>query len=516
MFIWSIAIELDLGPDLCFCFLFVSLLSLPLILILTLSCYSVIAIAFWLVVCHHFDSDSPTQLLEASIQTSFEINSASLVDTQFSSALLRQLGLPFTPYESSAAAAEISHDLFAPRRANLMLVVDGVTSQELNLRNVEISASKVVRSSSSPAASSASLLASMLTGATPREHGIVADKWEYLGETEHAYIHAFPDRASVADILAQYTFGSAQIVSASASPMFARALGLRPTLSAYSTHASTVQFNVFNSRVEQISGHLSSSVAHLSSENLISIIHTHFRDETLLETPEHQALYAELAMILKSVSELSLRAQVATVPDMYSFAITALNPIRAIHGTAASEYTSALSLVRKTIVRAIEKVQHAYEDKAIYEVLCIRMTPVKTTEQAVVTVYRVSDILGLSFEQTSAFWPHINTELINPCSELHAAGIEAYCPFTRDDRVMQQQSNALYAEQTGSDAFTRAVIDGSTADETVAQWLMFMFTWILLAVITYIIWYAFYSMDIGEDSLLYRMTAIPQQRVERN
>jgi hypothetical protein len=454
-----------------------------------------------------------TNMLEASIQTSFEMKESVMVDTQFASAILRQLGMPFVASESSSEALAMGYDIFEPKRANLMLVVDGVTSRELNLRGVEISEGKPVRASSAPVASSASLLASMLTGATPRQHGIVADKWEYLGETEHAYIHAYPQVASIAEIVAQMSFGASQIVSASASPIFARALGIRPTLSAYGTHATSLQYNVHANQVQQIAGHLASPAAQLEASALVSVLRAHFRDETFLETPEHLALYAELAMILKSVAELSLRAQVASVPDMYSFAITALNPIGAIHGTGASEYTSALALVRKTIVRAIEKVQHAYgNDKIVYEVLCLRTTP-RTQEEVSAAIAHVAQVLGMDLEQTSRFWPHIITESFNPCSELHSAGIDAYCPYTHDDRVFQQQLTANQIS-ISQDAHSRAVIEGTSADETVSQWLMFMFTWIILTIITYFIWYAFYNMDIGEDSLLYRMTAIPQMRVE--
>lgn len=448
----------------------------------------------------------PKKMLQASIQTSFATKESSIVDTQFQAAVMRQLGLPFVDSDSTAETIDIQHDIFNPARANLLVVVDGVTSEELNLRNVEISAPKAVRSSFLPSASAVSLLASMLTGATPREHGIVADKWDYLGETEHAYIHVFPEVAQIADALAQYSQGESNIVSASASPVFARALGVRPALSAYTSQSASLQFNVHTGSVEQIVGQKSSSVAGLITADLLALLRSHFRDETLLETPEHTALYAELAMILKSVSELSVRGQAsARHPDLFSFAVTALNPIRAIHGTQNSEYTSALALVRKTIVRAIEKIQHAYSDKAIYEVLCVLSTP-RTSEDVLSIASTVASTLDMPMSAVLATFPHINTEISFPCESLARAGVEAVCPHTRAERIAAQEatisSNVAFLN-------AREVIKEDTADETVATWLMFMFTWIGLLIITYFIWYAFYTMDIGEDSLLYRMTAIP-------
>jgi len=451
-----------------------------------------------------------SNLMEASIQTSFPMEAATMVDTQFAGAVLRQLGMPFVASGSTAESVPLSHDMFAPRRANLMVVVDGVTGRELNLRGVEISASKEIRSSSLPVASSTALLASMLTGATPRQHGIVADKWDYLGETEHAYIHAYPQQASLAEIVAQASSGHAQVIAASASQAFSRALGLRPSLNAYGTLAASLQYNVHSQRVEQVAGHLDSAVAHLDATELVAILRTHFRDETLLDTPEHLALYAELAMILKSVSELSLRAQAAASPDLYSFAITALNPIRTIHGTGASEYTSALALVRKTIVRAIEKVQHAYDDKAIYEVVCIRTTP-RASEEVTAQIAHVAQVLDLSFDETARYFPHINTYLSNPCATLKAAGIQAHCIADSGERLYAQQNSA---ELRQAFQFKRAVIEDKDAEATVASWLMFMFTWIFLVIITFFIWWAFYNMDIGEDSVLYRMTNIPQIKIQ--
>jgi len=450
-----------------------------------------------------------SNLMEASIQTSFPVEAAVMVDTQFAGAVLRQLGMPFKAWESTAEGVALSHDLFSPRRANLMLVVDGVTGRELNLRGVEISASKEIRSSSSPVASPAALLASMLTGATPRQHGIVADKWEYLGETEHAYIHAYPHHASVAEIVAQTSSGASHIVAASASQAFSRALGIRPSLNAYGTLAASLHYNVHTQHVEQVAGHFDAPVAQLDATALLNILRTHFRDEHFLESPEHVALYAELAMILKSVSELSLRAQAAASPDLYSFAITALNPIRAIHGTGSSEYTSALALVRKTIVRAIEKVQHAYDDKAIYEVVCIRTTP-RASEEMAAQIAHVAHVLGLTSEETASFFPHVNTGVTNPCIDLKAAGIQAHCLASNTDRLMVQQDTDAARQSLAK----RAVIEDKTAEDTVNSWLMFMFTWILLAVLTFFIWWAFYNMDIGEDSVLYRMTNIPQIKIQ--
>lgn len=448
--------------------------------------------------------------MEASIQTSFPVEAATLVDTQFAGAVLRQLGMPSVTSESTAESVPLSHDLFEPRRANLMVVVDGVTGRELNLRGVEISASKEIRSSSSPVASPAALLASMLTGVTPRQHGIVADKWEYLGETEHAYIHAYPQHASLAEIVAQASSGRSHVVAASASQAFSRALGLRPSLNAYGTFAASLQYNVHSQRVEQVAGHFDAAVAHLDSTELLAVLRTHFRDETLLETPEHLALYAELAMLLKSVSELSLRAQAAASPDLYSFAITALNPIRAIHGTGASEYTSALALVRKTIVRAIEKVQHAYDDKAIYEVICMRTTP-RASEEVTAQIAHVAQVLELTLDETARYFPHIHTYLNNPCVALNAAGIQAHCIADQIARLNAQQDAAELRQAFQN---KRAVIEDKDAEATVASWLMFMFTWIVLAIITFFIWWAFYNMDIGEDSVLYRMTNIPQIKIQ--
>lgn len=434
------------------------------------------------------------------------------MDTQFSGAILRQLGMPSVASESTTAALPVSHDVFSPRKANLLVVVDGLTSDELNLRDVELSAPRSVRASFSPSASAASLLATMLTGVSPREHGIVADKWDYLGETEHAYIHAFPDVASIADILAQSSRGESQIISASASPVFARALGVRPSLSAYAGRAASLQFDVHRSSVLQVSGRFSHPTASMTSAELKAVIRTHFRDVTLLETPEHTALYSELAMILLAVSDLSVHAQSTTVPDLYNFAITALNPIKAIHGTSVSEYTSALALIRRTIVRAIEKIQHAYDNQAIYEVLCLRTTP-HTAEHVASVASQVAHLLGMPVSEVLSFWPHVNTEAISPCASLHAAGIDAFCPFSHEDRIAVQ--TAEVSQIADGHVLARAIIEEDSADETVAAWLMFMFMWILLLLITFYIWWAFYNMDIGEDSLLYRLTAIPTTHKEQ-
>lgn len=449
--------------------------------------------------------------MEASIQTSFAIDGDALADTQFASAVLRQMGLPFVASESSEESIPIAHDIFSPSRANLFFVVDGVTGQELNLRDVEISASKKVRSTFAPSASPAALVASMLTGATPREHGIVADKWDYLGETEHAFIHAFPAVATISDVAAQYTLGKSKIVSASASPMFARALGLRPTLNSYADNSVSMQYDVQMGSTKVVSGN-AFGAQQFDASDLKELLLTHFRSENLLDTPEHTALYAELAMILSSVSDLSVRAQTSTVADLYNFAITALNPIRSIHGVASSEYTSALSLVRRVISRAVEKVQHAYgKDKTLFEVLAVRTLPRSETLNDQIAA--IAAVFDMDNEQVAEFYPHIYTSTPLPCAAIFsssAAEAAVHCPTTFDERREKQINSA--GSHLSIDR--RAVFEENTYEETIPVWQMFMFTWIALSIITAVIVYTFFNMDIGEDSLLYRMTQIPTQSVE--
>lgn len=453
--------------------------------------------------------------MEASIQTSFAIDGESLVDTQFAASLMRQLALPFVPQESSTEAVNVAHDVFAPARANLFVVVDGVTSQELNIRDLEVSAAKTVRSSFSPSASPAAMVASLLTGATPREHGIVADKWDYLGETEYAFIHAFPTVSSVADVAAQYSLGKSRIVSASASAMYARALGVRPALRSYGENSVSVQYNVPRGVVEVVGGGYAISPASgLSASDLKTVLLSHFRNEPLLETAEHTALYSELAMILSSVSELTVRAQVASSADLYNFAITALNPIRAIHGTASSEYTSALSLVRRVIARAVEKIQHAYgKDQTLFEILAIRTMP-RDTESINNKIVAIASALNLDTSAVRAHYPHIYTDTASPCeaiAEISSETIDAICPVDYADRISEQLRLAgpsIAANRRDT------VFAEDTNFETIAMWIMFMATWIVLAVIAIIIVYSFFQMDIGEDSLLYRMTNIPAQAKE--
>lgn len=436
-----------------------------------------------------------------------------MVDSQFHATVLRQLGVPVLNQETSAGAMEVEYDMFTPRKANVLVVVDGVTSEELALNREQaiVSEPLAIRASFAPAASSAALLATMLTGAAPHEHGIVADQWDYLGETEHAYVHVFPEIAQVADVLAQHSLGRSHIVAASASPVFARALGLRPALDSYGYHAASLQYNVHSSRVIQVAGNDVSPVAELELPQLLEILRAHFRDITLLDTSEHTALYAELAMMLKAVSNLAAKGQSPVAfPDLYNFAISALNPIRSIHGTQASEYTAALALVRKTIVRVIEKVQQAYDNQAIYEVVCFR-TSSRSEDQFANVAYTVATALNVAVERITQTFPHIylpeSFDTAAACRALSALNIDAFCPHSVVERVTTQQSNL-------NDAFAqalkaRAVIVDDNADDTVASWLMFMFYWILFIVIVYFIWYFFYNMDIGEDSLLYRITAIP-------
>ena len=418
----------------------------------------------------------------------------SMIDTQLQGAMCRQLGIPCA---SSGSQLALDFDVFSPSHANLFVVIDGLTSEELSLHQEDLSHPIPIRSSYFPSASASSLLATVLTGKTPRIHGIIADKWDYLGETEHAYVHAYPGAAQVADILVQATSGRSRVISASASPIFARALSVRTSLIQYAQQSIATHFNTNTRMAQPLEGF---NFPPLSQQDLIELLQSHFRDLVLIDTEEHKTLYAELALILKSVSDLHTRAQVSTSPDLFNFAISALNPIRTLHSKDSSEYTSAVALVRQVLLRAMDKIQRAYgTESTSFQILCI-----KSTRKESELIPKVASLIS-GTPKIEEFFPNIYTPDDRDCQILAASGIQVFCPNSFQSRI-QAQNNWLSYYST---KFERTIIVGGTEQETVAFWHMFMFTWIAFIVMVLIVWYCLYNMDIGEDSLLYRMTAIP-------
>lgn len=382
-------------------------------------------------------------------------------------------------------------------------MVDGITSNDLNIELDGLSTIKPVKSSYSPKTSPATLIASMMTGANPRNHGIVSNFWDYMGKKEYAYIHVFPDIAQITDVLAQYSHGTSHIISGSANPMYARAFGVRPQLNAYSTHSSSIIFNHHTKIIESTLG--KGPITPLTEDDILHYISTHFKNEMFYKSPEHLALYSEICMMIKSISEIESHLKSVEFPDMYSFAISALNPIKAIHGQFSDEYLSSLLLVHKAVSRAIEKFQHAYNDKAIYEILCVNYISAAShlETQTISNLIKSNDI---SLE----FFPHIYNQDPHYCTVIQKSGILAFCPHSPQIRLSEQSSWIASRVMIKSSNQTTNQTESETNNfETIANWHMFIWTSLILLLITYFIWYAMFTMDIGTNSLLYRLTDIP-------
>lgn len=464
-------------------------------------------------------------LLKGEQFSSTQIN--NLEDTRFADLFSHVMGSQ--PFHVDADRTGFpSSSLFNKPRAALLVAVDSVGSGILNkfptlsiLKNVQTS--KIT--TPAVATNTHMLLATLATGVTPSEHGIVGPFWRrpVVGSLVEAYSSEGPSfSANLADIISQESKGKSLVISASSSSSFASALGVHPKLAHENAHAYSFENGAFVSRYENAGRSLELSQEDLSTLlNDISISGVTFS----YKNSEDLALLAELAFVSNLISKLNTDSTFSRLaaddkPDVYSFVFASLKGIQAKYGEDSTEFAAALTLVDKAIETLSVALNKHYDNRVATAIMALNARDTSSEALKQIVFSKVSTLLH-SEEDFAAFYPslYIRTQEFDGhardimCSNLQRAisGATVYCsaPIVATRAVRALSDDPVISNNSNCPIITNETIK-QEADDLAYIWAFWLNFFITLIITGFVGWgvycMAFVGSDASKDSLLFRAT----------
>lgn len=201
-------------------------------------------------------------------------------------------------------------------------------------------------------------------------------------------------------------------------------------------------------------------------DDIISVIEQHFPEmkDNIKMTNSLSPFYTEIASILRFTSTLSQSNSFAN--KLYFVGFRSIGSIKSQYGVDSSEFKNAVKMIKKTVDNLLSKLKHVYNDKVLSEAI----------------------FLPRIFDE--------HTEQCNRFKSMMTGHLHSNSVSIRDE---DDKKNVTYGNYTIPDE--------------IAEWHLFMWTWIGLAVVAFFAIYAMYTMDIGEDSLLYRTTNLSNKKL---
>jgi len=427
-------------------------------------------------------------------------------------------------------------NMFNKASANVLLLVDGISSDEAkDLKVVKQDGTFVPLTKSSYPQDLVSTAASMSTGNTPSEHGIVGAQWFAGKSLLEAYKQgAHPVIASFADVIMQLYGADVSVLSTSMSYQLAAAFGAHPYLQSVNKENHVYAWDTKTERFTDIYDDESS--VKLSFAKLISkIALRNFGVESSLDfdtmiltigevkfsmnAPEHLAFFAEMEALLHSVKSHIKNNRKEL--NLYNIVISSYKSLIAIAKPAQKEM--ARVILEQYIDEIITSLSQTYGDKMIIEYIFMGENNVelmKKDRETVMMAYNAINHYVDSYNSFDIFYPQIHLvrkSLLdrNMCINLQKklkSHTEVICPSLDVVRTVFRRAD------NGSTTATTTGTPGTTApgplppsDDDTFEYVTYfhILIWfnILLFFVALFAVYGLCAMDPGADSLLYRMTS---------
>jgi hypothetical protein len=487
--------------------------------------------------------DNPFLILSSTNQNQ---QSQALDDTLVSELVSYLVGGPIIQSsshlerDSLASAVEgLPVSIFDKFKANLFVTIDGVGSEakeQFSSLKLFSRGKQVPITKTSYPQDNIATLATFATGRTPSQHGIVGKSWNTpMGPFVAYRAEALPTVASVADIISQAFGGQSLILSASASYQMASAMGVHQYLHSESPFWNNMGFywNAETKQFESIYPELTQESLVLCKSELIrnisarqfpaSIQYLDTKDVLVtmdgepvqfdFAVEEDWLLFAELEYAHSVLDQLKTDARLKelvndNVPDLYFLSFSSIAQLKARYGNTSTKVAAAMFVLDQLLDQFIDDLSALYSNKLGNEIMFLGSKNAVDTlswdENLKDAVYPVVEAYVKSPESFKTFFPSIYLEIEDSkaiCSQLKSVlpqYVEAYCPertqlFPYLDPVSRQSNNSNNTDNTTKD---------NASSFQIVLWMS-----IILALFLYGAVYPLFSMDVGADSLLYRMTS---------
>jgi len=215
------------------------------------------------------------------------------------------------------------------------------------------------------------------------------------------------------------------------------------------------------------------------------------------------------ALLAKIRSDPDLKNFVAdSIPDLFSFAFSSLKGVRELYGISSPQFEEAIQIFDETLLHLISELSSLYGNKLSVEMVFLGNLAYPALQSNSVLkskVYRLMENCVESEDSFARFFPMIYlTSHIHECCQIltdaSLPDIEVFCPA---------QSHFLPSLDWGGwfeNQQNNSVVPNSSVDY--AQFQILLWGSILLILVTYFAIYTLFTMDVGADSLLYRMTSV--------
>ena len=479
---------------------------------------------------------SKTQLKGASHEAELPVQHLADVAT-------RVLGVQ--PVHPEYVPAFVEASPLAKVRANLLVAVESLGEDYLSnhhmqhlqeLRNKHHSFKLVGQSYPR---SATALSATLATGATVAQHGIVGDGWFTPdGVKQHAYESAAAAATvgSVADIVSQSFGGRSLTASVSSTPALAAAHAVHPSLRAahpsWHNLAFAVKGRAFASLYPSAQHHLELSfgdVEHiLASEGLPKLVkdarfslNAHERSLQVtvgahsatysLETEECAEFFAELVFVDHLLHQLQDAPALAELvadqyPDSYAITLSALRGVREKFGERSPQFLVAVRLLDSAVPAIVDRVAAMYGNSVVAEVVVLGAERHVLGASVVAAVERV-----LPTEASDEFFPAIYTRPGTDAA-LVCASLKHEFADDKDVQVLCAPA-AAHATAQGAQLIasesrvfqTMGVGAAATpvTDADIAIYQIVLWTSILLVLVVVGVVYGLLGMENKRDSMLY-------------
>jgi hypothetical protein len=444
-------------------------------------------------------------------------------DVELAGVIAAGLGLPL---DEEVKQHHPKVDVFAPvSKMNMMIVIEDEAGAESSAQTTPVTSGHLTGT-----ASIAATAATLMTGVNPSVHGIVGDAWyTHMGENKHDAYHTeseYPLRATVADVVAMMNAAQSAssaagiVIAASSSATLARALGARPSL-----RSTTVATLEWDAQVGAVRGAAAVPSLALDYATVIRIIQERFPSHVIQTDDAHTALYAELAIMFRTIAHLATAAPSSRATNFLAFGIHGLSLVK--QTAAADTYAAASELVREAVKAAVAEYTSVAASASVdavaplYQIVRVSRHHVNAAassasadEQAQLNVaHRVLAQFSTDYRgqvHLTRTFPHVYLRQVSRreqvCEALRQSAVQVYCPTTT--ATADSRSTSAYARNTASTNNTTTPISNVTFADVSAMHIV-LWSSIFMGAALLAILYAFVTAnDDDKDTLLFRMTAI--------
>jgi len=447
----------------------------------------------------------------------------NLPETRVADLLSHLMGTaPLTPNVDRADFPK--KGFFNNPKANLMFVLDStMPGSELVLKHK-------IESEAYPDDSLAALT-SILTGATPSQHGIIAEAWldREKGDKVTAFESWAPSQsgsrsATLQDIFGLAFGGRSLTLSFSSKLQMARALSAKPFLLKTSSpnhgffwsgkgfdsvYAEKSEFSANSQQLMEVLTRLQNAPVALNKERTALVVEgTEGQTELTLTAEEVMKFAAEVAYSLHLVELLSANDKLSAlvsddVPDFFTIGFSTLKDLQSKYGKASAEMKAVSVVVNYVMSTVVSKLSALYQGRLLAEAIFLGSNEevASANQQQLLEKTRSTLVSQLADEEHLAdYYPsvYLNEELSleqkdEACSFLRqvldAASVEVFClPHPSHFRSLRADSN-----NTG---------DG-TVQNNMETFHIVLWTSIVLILTTFFAAVVMFTIDASKDTMIY-------------